>query len=101
MLHISETVLTKLSPASIYLAAMTGIYIMTAILHPSEVVNLFHGIWYFLCLPTGSLLLIIYSVANLTDRTWGEYFIIYFTWGEHLLMFIGKKVGINYSRQKC
>lgn len=29
------------------------------------------GIWYILCLPGGYLFLIIYSFANLNDRSWG------------------------------
>ena len=48
------------------------LFILTALLHPSEATNLVHGIWYFLALPSGSLLLQIYSVANLTDKSWGK-----------------------------
>ena len=59
------------SPAPLYLICMVTLYFCTALLHPSEATNIVHGIWYFLCLPSGSLLLAIYSVANLTDKSWG------------------------------
>ena len=59
-------------PAPLYLMTMVALYILTALLHPSEAANIVHGIWYLLCLPSGSLLLAIYSVANLTDKSWGE-----------------------------
>jgi chitin synthase len=67
-----QTILNVISPASLYLMVMVALYIFTALLHPSEFFNLIHGLWYFLCLPSGSLLLQIYSVVNLTDRSWGE-----------------------------
>ena len=44
----------------------------TALLHGSEGFSLIHGVWYLLCLPSGYLFLTIYSVANLTDRSWGK-----------------------------
>ena len=67
----AEVVVVELGPAPLYLMCMVTLYICTALLHPSEFTNLVHGIWYFLCLPSGSLLLTIYSVANLTDKSWG------------------------------
>ena len=69
----AEVVLMELGPAPLYLMCMVTLYICTAVLHPSEMTNIVHGIWYFLCLPTGSLLLTIYSLANLTDKSWGKY----------------------------
>ena len=60
------------SPATWYLFIISGVFIVTAMLHGAEGLSLIHGIWYLLCLPSGYLLLTIYSVANLTDRSWGE-----------------------------
>ena len=60
------------TPATWYLLSIIGIFVCTAILHGTESWQLIHGIWYFLCLPSGFVLLTIYSVANLTDRSWGK-----------------------------
>ena len=57
----------------LYLGGLSGIFIAAALLHPSEFTCLFHGVWYLLCLPSGHLLLSIYSLCNLTDRSWGKY----------------------------
>ena len=58
--------------STLYLAGLSGIFIAAALLHPNELTCLFHGIWYLLCLPSGYLLLTIYSLCNLTDRSWGK-----------------------------
>ena len=50
-----------------------AVFVLTGILHGSEVFTLIYGILYWLCLPTGHLLLTIYSIANLTDRSWGKF----------------------------
>ena len=55
-----------------YTLIFIGIFILTGILHGLEVISLVYGILYWLCLPTGHLLLTIYSIANLTDRSWGK-----------------------------
>ncbi|XP_020627360.1 uncharacterized protein LOC110064629, partial [Orbicella faveolata] len=59
--------------STLYLAGLSGIFIAAALLHPNEFTCLFHGMWYLLCLPSGYLLLTIYSLCNLTDRSWGRY----------------------------
>ncbi|XP_032230762.2 uncharacterized protein LOC5506512 [Nematostella vectensis] len=56
---------------SLYLGGLVGIFLIAALLHPFEAFCLVHGMWYLLCLPSGYLLLIIYSVCNVTDRSWG------------------------------
>ena len=53
----AEVVLMELGPAPLYLMCMVTLYICTAVLHPSEMTNIVHGIWYFLCLPSGQLFL--------------------------------------------
>lgn len=57
--------------STLYLAGFIGIFILAALLHLTEAYCLVHGLWYLLCLPSGYLLLIIYSICNLTDRSWG------------------------------
>jgi len=59
------------SPTTWYLFCMIGFFCLTAVMHGFEFTTLMHGIWYLLCLPSGYLLLTIYSAANLTDRSWG------------------------------
>ncbi|XP_068739017.1 uncharacterized protein [Montipora capricornis] len=59
------------SVSSLYLAGLSGMFIAAAILHPKEFTCLLHAVWYLLCLPSGYLLLTIYSLCNLTDRSWG------------------------------
>ena len=46
-------------------------FVMAGILHFNEFFYLFHSIWYLLCLPSGYLFLIIYSVCNINNRSWG------------------------------
>lgn len=58
--------------SSLYLGGLIGIFLLAALLHPTEAFCLFNGIWYLLCLPSGYLLLIVYSICNMTDRSWGK-----------------------------
>ncbi len=66
------SVFWQLSVSAWYLFSLVGIFILTALCHPTEAGCLIHGIWYLLCLPSGYLFLIIYSICNLTDRSWGK-----------------------------
>lgn len=58
--------------SSLYLGGLIGIFLLAALLHPTEAFCLLNGIWYLLCLPSGYLLLIVYSICNMTDRSWGK-----------------------------
>ncbi|KAL3887058.1 hypothetical protein ACJMK2_027014 [Sinanodonta woodiana] len=60
-----------LSTTSLYLGIVIAIFTVTGLLHFNELFYLLHGIWYLLCLPSGYLLLTIYSICNITDRSWG------------------------------
>lgn len=60
-----------LSISDLYLFGLMGIFILTSLLHITEVHTLLNGIWYLLCIPSGYLVLMIYSVCNLTDKSWG------------------------------
>ena len=55
----------------IYLGIFAVTFIVAALLHPTEFTCLFHFIWYILALPSGYLLLLIYSAANLDSQSWG------------------------------
>ena len=58
--------------SSLYLAGLIGVFLLAAILHPTEAACLGNGLWYLLCLPSGYLLLVVYSICNMTDRSWGK-----------------------------
>lgn len=59
------------STTTVYIGVMAGIFFLAGILHLKEFVFLLHGVWYLLCLPAGYLILMIYSICNITDRSWG------------------------------
>ena len=59
--------------STFYLAGLAGLFVAAGLLHLTEVYCLIHGIWYLFFLPSGYLLLIIYSICNITDRSWGKY----------------------------
>lgn len=61
----------KVSTTTVYIGVMAGIFIIAGILHLKEFVYLLHGVWFLLCLPAGYLILMIYSICNITDRSWG------------------------------
>ena len=71
-LHMATEEVLKLAPSNIYLVFLAALFICTALLHGFEGLSVIHGIWYLLCLPSGYLFLTIYSVANMTDRSWGK-----------------------------
>ncbi|XP_029299583.1 chitin synthase chs-1-like [Cottoperca gobio] len=62
---------TILTPSSIFIIAMAIIYIITAVMHPQEIQLLFHGFLYIICIPSAYLLLIIYSMVNMNNVSWG------------------------------
>lgn len=58
--------------STLYLAGLVAIFLLAGLLHPFEAYCLLYGFCYLLGLPSGYLLLIIYSVCNMTDRSWGK-----------------------------
>ncbi|XP_050923111.1 chitin synthase chs-2-like isoform X2 [Lates calcarifer] len=62
---------TILTPSSIFVIAMTTIYIITAIMHPQEFPIVFYGVLYIICIPSAYLLLTIYSMVNMNNVSWG------------------------------
>lgn len=79
IVHTNTTYLTEpkhnllAAVSSLYLAGLIGVFVIASFLHPGEIHCFFHGIWYILCLPSGFLLLTIYSICNLTDSSWGKF----------------------------
>ncbi|XP_052222970.1 uncharacterized protein LOC127838915 isoform X10 [Dreissena polymorpha] len=61
----------RFSTTTVYLGCMVALFLVTGLLHLQECVNLFHGLWYLLFLPSGYLILTLYSICNITDITWG------------------------------
>uniref|UniRef100_A0A8D0D465 chitin synthase n=1 Tax=Sander lucioperca TaxID=283035 RepID=A0A8D0D465_SANLU len=66
---------TFLTPTGLFLVSMAIMYAVTAILHPEEWVLLYrmiiYGLMYFICIPSGYLLLTIYSLVNMHIVSWG------------------------------
>ena len=61
----------RVSTTTIYLGAFAVTFFVAAVLHLPEWHCLVHCIWYLLALPSGYLLLLIYSAANLDSQSWG------------------------------
>ncbi|KAK0148640.1 Chitin synthase chs-1 [Merluccius polli] len=62
---------TFITPTGIFLVSMTAMYLVTALLHPEEFGMIIYGLMYFICIPSGYLLLTIYSLVNLNIVSWG------------------------------
>ena len=60
-----------LSPSSLFLFLVTAQLIIAGLLHPREVGCLLHGIIYYITVPSMYCILIIFSLFNLNDITWG------------------------------
>ncbi|KAM4770977.1 chitin synthase chs-2-like [Rhinophrynus dorsalis] len=62
---------TFMTPTGIFLVSMSIIFIVTALLHPQEFSLLIYGLIYIICVPSGYLLLTIYSLVNMHVVSWG------------------------------
>ncbi|KAG5855060.1 hypothetical protein ANANG_G00044900 [Anguilla anguilla] len=62
---------TFITPTGIFLVSMSIMYLVTAILHPQEFSLIVYGLMYFVCIPSGYLLLTIYSLVNMNIVSWG------------------------------
>ena len=58
-------------PSVVFIAFLVFLFSFAAILHPKEWTCVLFGVLYFLCIPTGFLLLVFYSVCNLHVVSWG------------------------------
>ncbi|KAM7406249.1 hypothetical protein PAMP_000637 [Pampus punctatissimus] len=62
---------TFMTPTGLFLISMSIMYLVTAILHPEEFGMIIYGLMYFICIPSGYLLLTIYSLVNMHIVSWG------------------------------
>ncbi|XP_030628173.1 chitin synthase 1 [Chanos chanos] len=62
---------TFITPTGLFLVSMAILYFVTAILHPQEFGMIVYGLMYFICIPSGYLLLTIYSLVNMHIVSWG------------------------------
>ncbi|KAG6452556.1 hypothetical protein O3G_MSEX007672 [Manduca sexta] len=60
-----------LAPSSMFTAATFGIFFVTAALHPQEIICLLYISIYYITIPSMYMLLIIYSLCNLNNVSWG------------------------------
>ena len=70
---ILEGIATKgvLDPSLVFLAVLAACFIFAGIIHPYEFSCLAYGLIYFLCIPAGYLVLIVFSYSNLNVVSWG------------------------------
>ena len=59
------------SPNAVFLMLLIAIFLIAACTHPQEFWCIVPGMLYFLCIPSGYLLLLIYSLCNLNIVSWG------------------------------
>ncbi|XP_048237709.1 chitin synthase chs-2-like isoform X3 [Haliotis rufescens] len=59
------------SVSTIFLIGVAGIYVTSAFLHPQEFWCIIHGGLYFLSIPSMSVLMMIFSLGNLQNVSWG------------------------------
>ncbi|KAL5004183.1 hypothetical protein ScPMuIL_017639 [Solemya velum] len=59
------------SPNVLFLLMLVLIFFIAALMHPQEFLCIVHGALYFICIPTGYLLLTIYYLCNLHIVSWG------------------------------
>ncbi|KAL2083535.1 hypothetical protein ACEWY4_021308 [Coilia grayii] len=62
---------TFMTPSGLFFIGIVTMYIVTALLHPSEFHLVIYGLLYVLCIPSGYLLLAIYSMVNMNNVSWG------------------------------
>ncbi|ROJ42680.1 Chitin synthase C [Anabarilius grahami] len=62
---------TFITPTGLFLVSGAILYVVTAILHPQETTLILYGLMYFICIPSGYLLLTIYSLVNMHIVSWG------------------------------
>jgi hypothetical protein len=60
-----------LNPSLLFILLLGGCFILGGIIHPYEFDCLPHGIIYYLLIPAGYLILIIYAFGNMNSVSWG------------------------------
>ena len=59
------------SPNALFIMVIAAIFMLAGILHPEEFLCVIPGALYFLCIPSGFLLMFIYSMINMNVVSWG------------------------------
>ena len=59
------------NPNVVFLIMLIVVFFVSAIMHPNEFVSVIPGALYFICLPTGYLILTIYYLCNMHIVSWG------------------------------
>lgn len=54
-----------------FMVVMIFMYAFTGIIHPKEMTCLLHGVLYYLCVPSAFILLMVYSLCNMNNVSWG------------------------------
>ncbi|KAK7116523.1 hypothetical protein V1264_002190 [Littorina saxatilis] len=62
---------TIVSPNAIFLLLLIAIFVISAMFHPQEFLCLLGGALYFLCIPAGYVVLMVYGMCNLHVVSWG------------------------------
>lgn len=70
-IFIEGSVQGWLAPSSFFLLVTVTMMVTTALLHPQEVTLIFYGVIYWVTIPSMYMLLIIYSIMNMNDPSWG------------------------------
>jgi len=60
-----------LNPSLFFLAFVSASFVLAGLIHPYELLCLLHGFLYFICIPAGYLVLMIYSLSNMHIVSWG------------------------------
>ncbi len=61
----------EITSSSFFFIFMIGLFLITGLLHPQEMMCLLYGLLYLVTLPGGYVLLVIYSICNLHVVSWG------------------------------
>ncbi|XP_051867782.1 chitin synthase chs-2-like [Pristis pectinata] len=62
---------TFITPTGLFFISMVVLFVSTALLHPQEFHLVLYGMLYIICIPSGYLLLPIYSMVNMNNVSWG------------------------------
>ncbi|KAL3836165.1 hypothetical protein ACJMK2_021607 [Sinanodonta woodiana] len=71
MIILVGSIESPFHPSVIFIAFITVVFAFAAFLHPKEWFNVVFGLLYFILVPSGYLLLVIYSLVNLNVISWG------------------------------
>ena len=57
--------------SAVFTSTIILIFVFAGVFHISEFYCVFHMFWYWICLPSAYLFLIIYSICNINNEKWG------------------------------